>query len=59
MEIDHLMDSGERDGLTDRIMRLGWENLRVRDLLYIERDRVDSLRHHIALLQEEFCYIHK
>ncbi|GKE37743.1 hypothetical protein Tco_1461148 [Tanacetum coccineum] len=37
----------------------GWENLRVRDLLCIERDRVDSLRHHMALLQEEFCQIRR
>nr|GFC82359.1 reverse transcriptase domain-containing protein [Tanacetum cinerariifolium] len=30
------------------------ENLKVRALLCIERDRVDSLRHHMALSQEEF-----
>nr|GFA03548.1 hypothetical protein [Tanacetum cinerariifolium] len=54
-----LMASGERDGLTDRIRRLGLENLKVRDLLCIERDQVDSLRHHMALSQEEFCQIRK
>ncbi|GJZ38282.1 hypothetical protein Tco_0584473 [Tanacetum coccineum] len=53
------MASGERAGLTDRIRRLGRENLRVRALLCIERDRVDSLRHHMALSQEEFCHIRK
>ncbi|GJW83138.1 putative reverse transcriptase domain-containing protein [Tanacetum coccineum] len=43
LEAGKLMASGERAGLTDRIMRLGLENLKVRALLYIERDRVDSL----------------
>ncbi|GKA62434.1 hypothetical protein Tco_0761953 [Tanacetum coccineum] len=57
LEAGQLMASGERAGLTDRIRRLGRENLRIRALLYIERDRVDSLRHHIALSQEEFCQI--
>ncbi|GJW44424.1 hypothetical protein Tco_0073223 [Tanacetum coccineum] len=53
------MASEERAGLTDRIRRLGRENLRVRALLCIERDRVDSLRHHMALSQEEFCQIRR
>ncbi|GJU79994.1 putative reverse transcriptase domain-containing protein [Tanacetum coccineum] len=55
------MASGEREraGLTNRIRRLGRENLRVRALLCIERDRVDSLCHHMALLQEEFCQIRR
>ncbi|GJS28357.1 hypothetical protein Tco_0488977, partial [Tanacetum coccineum] len=35
---------GERVGLADRIRSLGRENLRVRALLCIERDRVNSLR---------------
>ncbi|GJR00958.1 putative reverse transcriptase domain-containing protein [Tanacetum coccineum] len=35
------------------------ENLRVRALLCIERDRVDSLHHHMALYQEEFCQIRR
>ncbi|GKF25920.1 hypothetical protein Tco_0081814, partial [Tanacetum coccineum] len=54
LEASQLMASEKRAGLTDRIRRLGRENLRVRALLCIERDRVDSLRHHMALLQEEF-----
>ncbi|GJS57620.1 zinc finger, CCHC-type containing protein [Tanacetum coccineum] len=56
-EAGQLMASGEKAGLTDRTRRLGWENLRVRALLCIKRDQVDSLRHHMALLQEEFCQI--
>ncbi|GKF12118.1 hypothetical protein Tco_0050044 [Tanacetum coccineum] len=57
MKAGQLIASRERAGLADKIRRLGWENLRVRALLSIERDRVDSLRHHMALSQEEFCQI--
>ncbi|GJY42011.1 hypothetical protein Tco_0429281 [Tanacetum coccineum] len=42
-----------------KIRRLGLENLKVRALLCIKRDRVDSLRHHMALSQEEFRQIRK
>ncbi|GKC30928.1 putative reverse transcriptase domain-containing protein, partial [Tanacetum coccineum] len=59
LKAGQLMASGERVGLTDRIRRLGWENLRVRALLCIERDQVDSLCHHMALLQEEFRQIRR
>ncbi|GJY17023.1 putative reverse transcriptase domain-containing protein [Tanacetum coccineum] len=59
IEDGQLMAIKERAGLTDRIRRLGRENLRVRALFCIERDRVDSLRHHMVLLQEEFCQIRK
>nr|GEX66740.1 integrase, catalytic region, zinc finger, CCHC-type, peptidase aspartic, catalytic [Tanacetum cinerariifolium] len=41
------------------IRRLGLENLNVRALLCIERNQVDSLRHHMALLQEEFRQIYR
>ncbi|GJT47926.1 hypothetical protein Tco_0974083 [Tanacetum coccineum] len=58
-EDGQLMASEERAGLTDRIKRLGLENQKVRALLYIERDRVDSLRHHMALSQEEFHQIRR
>ncbi|GKE38152.1 hypothetical protein Tco_1461557 [Tanacetum coccineum] len=59
LEAGQLIASGERAGLDDRIRRLGRENLKVRALLSIERDRVDSLRHHMALSQEEFCQIYR
>ncbi|GJZ04599.1 hypothetical protein Tco_0537874 [Tanacetum coccineum] len=59
LEAGQLMASGERAGLFDRIRRLGWENLRVRALLCIERDRVDSLCHHMELSQEKFCQIRR
>ncbi|GJX89210.1 putative reverse transcriptase domain-containing protein [Tanacetum coccineum] len=35
------------------------ENLRVRALLCIKRDRVNNLRHHMALSKEDFCQIHR
>nr|GEU38660.1 hypothetical protein [Tanacetum cinerariifolium] len=41
-------DLEERAGLADRIKSLGQEKLRVRALLCIERDYVDSLRRHMA-----------
>nr|GEV26309.1 reverse transcriptase domain-containing protein [Tanacetum cinerariifolium] len=54
LEAGQLIASGERAGLSDRTRSLEWENLKVLALLSIERDRVDSLRRHMALSQEEF-----
>nr|GFD35948.1 hypothetical protein [Tanacetum cinerariifolium] len=34
------------------------ENLKVRDLLCIERDRVDSIHRHMAFSLEEFRHVH-
>ncbi|GKB38390.1 hypothetical protein Tco_0883332 [Tanacetum coccineum] len=59
LEDGQLIASGERASLAYRIRRLGRENLRVRALLSIKRDRVDSIRHHMALSQEEFCHIRR
>nr|GEW72794.1 hypothetical protein [Tanacetum cinerariifolium] len=55
LEAVQLVVSRERAGLAYRVRRLGRENLRVQALLCIKRDRVDSLCHHMALSQEEFC----
>nr|GEX67518.1 putative reverse transcriptase domain-containing protein [Tanacetum cinerariifolium] len=49
-----LVASGERASLVERIGSLRLEYLKVRAMLSIERDRVDSLRWHMSLLQEEF-----
>ncbi|GJT90506.1 putative reverse transcriptase domain-containing protein [Tanacetum coccineum] len=54
-----LIASEERAGLTDGDGRLGRENRKVQALLSIERDRVDSFRHYMALSQEEFCQIRR
>nr|GEU75725.1 hypothetical protein [Tanacetum cinerariifolium] len=59
LEAGQLIASGERAGLSDKTRSLEWENLKVRALLSMERDRVDSLRRHIALSQEEFCQVRK
>nr|GEW65861.1 putative reverse transcriptase domain-containing protein [Tanacetum cinerariifolium] len=57
LEAGQLVAKGERAGLADRVRSLEGENLRVRALLYIERDHVDSLRRHMTLSQEEFCQV--
>ncbi|GKF21537.1 hypothetical protein Tco_0070175 [Tanacetum coccineum] len=54
LEAGQLIASGERAGLSDRTRSLERENLKVRALLSIERDRVNSLRRYMALSQEEF-----
>nr|GEU56218.1 putative reverse transcriptase domain-containing protein [Tanacetum cinerariifolium] len=54
LEAGQMKASRERAGLADRVRSLGRENLRVRALLCIERDRVDSLARHMALSQEEY-----
>nr|GEW63566.1 reverse transcriptase domain-containing protein [Tanacetum cinerariifolium] len=59
LEAGQMVASEERAGLADRVRSLGRENLRVRALLCIERDRVDSLRRHIALSQEEFRQVRR
>nr|GEU53609.1 putative reverse transcriptase domain-containing protein [Tanacetum cinerariifolium] len=59
LEAGQMIASGERASLTNKIRRLGRENLKVRALLSIERDRVDSLRHHMALSQQEFHQIRR
>ncbi|GJY49304.1 hypothetical protein Tco_0439260 [Tanacetum coccineum] len=54
LEAGQLVASRERAGLADRVRSLRREYLRVWALLCIERDRVDSLRRHMVLSQEEF-----
>nr|GEY02839.1 hypothetical protein [Tanacetum cinerariifolium] len=49
--------SGERARMTERIERLRLENLKVRAMLSIKRDRVDSLRLYMSRSQEEFRQI--
>ncbi|GKE54962.1 hypothetical protein Tco_1490118 [Tanacetum coccineum] len=49
LEADQLIASRERARMTERIESLRLENLKVRALLDIERDRVNSLRLHMSL----------
>ncbi|GJS03398.1 hypothetical protein Tco_0319906 [Tanacetum coccineum] len=59
LKAGQLVASGERAGLADRVRSLGRENLRVRSLLCIKRDHVDSLRRHMALSQEKFHQVRR
>ncbi|GJW37571.1 hypothetical protein Tco_0060491 [Tanacetum coccineum] len=59
LEAGQLEASRERAGLADRVRSLGRENLRVQALLCIKRDRVDSLRRHMALSHKEFHQVHR
>ncbi|GJX73700.1 hypothetical protein Tco_0312295 [Tanacetum coccineum] len=49
LEADQLIARGERAGMIERIESLRLENLKVRAMLDIERDRVNSLRLHMSL----------
>ncbi|GJW66436.1 putative reverse transcriptase domain-containing protein [Tanacetum coccineum] len=59
LQADQLIASGERASLVERARSLEWENLKVRALLSIERDRVDSLRWHMELSHELFCQVRR
>ncbi|GKC89982.1 hypothetical protein Tco_1150631 [Tanacetum coccineum] len=59
LETSQLVASGERAILVERIRILRLEYLKVRAMLSIERDRVDSLRWYMALLQEEFRQVRR
>ncbi|GKF16436.1 hypothetical protein Tco_0061354, partial [Tanacetum coccineum] len=51
--------NGERDSLVERIGSLRLEYLKVRAMLSIERDQIDSLRWHMALSHEEFRQVRR
>ncbi|GJX93298.1 hypothetical protein Tco_0347884, partial [Tanacetum coccineum] len=59
LEADQLIASGDRARMAEMIYSLRLENLKVRAMLDIERDRVSSLRLHMSLSQEEFRQIHR
>ncbi|GKE34607.1 hypothetical protein Tco_1453929 [Tanacetum coccineum] len=59
LEADQLIASGEQVSLVERARSLERENLKVRALLSIERDRVDSLRWHMEFSQEEFRQVRR
>ncbi|GJT33895.1 putative reverse transcriptase domain-containing protein [Tanacetum coccineum] len=50
---------GQRVSMIERIDSLRLENLKVRAMLDIERDRVNSLRLHMSLSQEEFLQVRR
>ncbi|GKD49980.1 hypothetical protein Tco_1278956 [Tanacetum coccineum] len=59
LKADQLIARGERAGMIERIESLRLENLNVRAMLDIERDRVNSLRLHMSLSHEEFRKIRR
>ncbi|GJS76044.1 hypothetical protein Tco_0725925 [Tanacetum coccineum] len=59
LKADQLMASGDRARMAEMIYSLRLENLKVRAMLDIERDRVSSLRLHMSLSQEEFRQIRR
>ncbi|GJW64304.1 hypothetical protein Tco_0116188 [Tanacetum coccineum] len=59
LEADQLIASGDRARMAEMIYSLRLENLKVRAMLDIERDRVSSLRLHMSLSQEEFRQIRR
>ncbi|GJS66244.1 hypothetical protein Tco_0680808 [Tanacetum coccineum] len=59
LEVDQLIARGHRVSMIERIDSLRLENLKVRAMLDIERDRVNSLRLHMSLSQEEFRQVRR
>ncbi|GJV70783.1 hypothetical protein Tco_1490778 [Tanacetum coccineum] len=54
LEASQLVASEERASLVERIRSLILEYLKVRAMLSIERDQIDSLRRHMCTSQEDF-----
>ncbi|GKD03534.1 putative reverse transcriptase domain-containing protein [Tanacetum coccineum] len=59
LEADQLIARGQRVSMIERIDSLRLENLKVRAMLDIDRDRVNSLHLHMSLSQEEFRQVHR
>ncbi|GJS44093.1 hypothetical protein Tco_0569136 [Tanacetum coccineum] len=59
LEVDQSIARGQRVSMIERIDNLRLENLKVCAMLDIERDRVNSLRLHMSLSQEEFRQVRR
>ncbi|GJR84841.1 putative reverse transcriptase domain-containing protein [Tanacetum coccineum] len=59
LEADQLIVRGQRISMIERIKNLRLENLKVRAMLDIERDHVNSLHLHMSLSQEEFRQVRR
>ncbi|GJR08264.1 hypothetical protein Tco_0790916 [Tanacetum coccineum] len=59
LETSQMVASRERASLVERIGSLRLEYLKVRAMLSIERDRIDSIRWYMALSQEEFHQVRR
>ncbi|GKC37604.1 hypothetical protein Tco_1049988 [Tanacetum coccineum] len=59
LETSQMVAIKEQASLVERIRSLRMKYLKVRAMLSIERDRIDSIRWHMALLHEEFRQIRR
>ncbi|GKE65058.1 hypothetical protein Tco_1519219, partial [Tanacetum coccineum] len=59
LEADQLIAKGQKVSMIERIDKLRLEHLKVRGMLDIERDHVNSLRLHMSLSQEEFHQVRR
>ncbi|GJY27978.1 hypothetical protein Tco_0403745 [Tanacetum coccineum] len=59
LETSQMVASGERASLVKGIGSLRLEYLKVRAMLSIERDQIDSIHWHMALSQEEFRQVRR
>ncbi|GKD10796.1 hypothetical protein Tco_1190481 [Tanacetum coccineum] len=59
LEADQLIARGQRVSMIERIDNLRLENLKVRTMLDIKRDRVNNLCLHMSLSQEEFRQVRR
>ncbi|GJY49794.1 putative reverse transcriptase domain-containing protein, partial [Tanacetum coccineum] len=59
LEADQLIARRHRVSMIERIDNLRLENLKVRAMLDIERDRVNSLRLHMSLSREDFRQVRR
>ncbi|GKD01985.1 hypothetical protein Tco_1172259 [Tanacetum coccineum] len=59
IDLDDVMSRGQRVSMIERIDSLRSKNLKVRAMSVIERDRVNSLRLHMSLSQEEFRQVRR
>ncbi|GJW36228.1 hypothetical protein Tco_0059148, partial [Tanacetum coccineum] len=59
LEADKLIARGQRVSMIERIDSLRLENLKVHAMLDIKMDRMNSLRLHMSLLQEEFRQVRR
>ncbi|GJX99875.1 putative reverse transcriptase domain-containing protein [Tanacetum coccineum] len=59
LKTSQLVASGERASLVERIGSLRLEYLKVRAMLSIDRDQIDSLCWHMALSQEKFHQVRR
>nr|GEY14102.1 hypothetical protein [Tanacetum cinerariifolium] len=59
LEVDRLISRREMANMIGRIGILERDTMRLRGMLCVERERIDSLPLYMSRSQEEFCHIHR